>query len=372
MAVEADWRALYAAMPQPALWHSFEAYTVYIDHLCPSPERFLCLALSDGQRTRAILPLEERTEPGLGVRIRVLGMPWNGAWRPTDAIGPEDDARAALLPAVIDYLRKRPGRPGILVLGQTWDGSALWEGLRQLPSSGWLAFADGAEFVIPTHRSFADFEAGLSQNSRKKLHKAARAFEALSDAAYVCTASPDDLAEEFEHFLDVEGSGWKAERGSAVKQHPELVAFYRGLIERMRLDGRVEFHALHAEGRCIASDFCVVTRNECAALKGGYIESYSHLTPGRLLTHKGIEWCCDDPAIDAVSEVSNAPWLLMWRPAENGLTRAYVSLSPVRGRLLLVALRFRYGPLRRMVRSYKAWRAGRKDGSAKDRGRDAG
>jgi Acetyltransferase (GNAT) domain len=371
-AIEADWRRLYAEMPRTALWHSHEAYSVYIDHLCPNPERFMCLGLSDGQRIRAILPVEERFETGFGVPLRVWGMPWRSAWRPTDAIGPEDDARRALLPAAIEHLRRQPGRPGILVLGQSWDESVLWRGLDELASSSWFAFPDGAEFVIPTGRSFHELEASLSANSRKKLGKAAREFEALPEAHYVCATSPHDLAEEYEHFLDVEGSGWKAERGSAIKQRPELVAFYRDLLERVRLDGRCEIHSLHAEGRCIASDFCTITRHEGAALKGGYDESYARLTPGRLLAHKGLQWGCEDPGVDVVSEVSDAPWLLMWHPTQNGLRRAYVSLRPVSGRLSLLALRLRYGPARRLVRAYKAWRARQVHPTAPQRGRDAG
>lgn len=354
------------------MWHSHEAYTVYIDHLCPLPERFMCLALSDGERVRAILPVEERSEPGFGVPLRVWGMPWRSAWRPTDAIGPEDDARRALLPAAIAYMRKRPGRPGILVLGQTWDGSVLWEGLDEVSASSWFAFPDGAEFVLSADMTFEAFEARLSGKSRKLLHKAAREFETLPDAAYVCVDSPDELAEEFERFLEVEASGWKAERGSAIKQHADLVAFYRGLMERLSLDGGCEIHSLHADGKCVASDFCVRTRGELAALKGGYDEAYAHVAPGRLLTHKGLEWACEDPDLNIVSEVSNAPWLRMWHPTSNDMRRGYVSLRPVSGMALLAALRLRYGPARRLVRAYKAWQLDREDKTKTRRGRDAG
>ena len=93
-AVRDDWRRLTSEMPDPAIWHSYEAYAAYIANLCPVPAAFRCLALSDGQRTRAILPLGERLDRGLyeggrGVRMRVLGMPWRKEnWALTDAVGP--------------------------------------------------------------------------------------------------------------------------------------------------------------------------------------------------------------------------------------------------------------------------------------------
>jgi CelD/BcsL family acetyltransferase involved in cellulose biosynthesis len=371
-AVADSWRRLYDEMASPMIWHSHEAYTVYLENLCPFPDRFRCLTLSDGERVRAILPIEERFERGFGLPIRVWGMPWRNSWRPTDAIGPEDDARRALLPAVLRYLRKQSGRRAILVVGQTWDRSALWDGLADVPSSQCYTFPDGAEYVVPTDMPLEAFLARLSSKSRGMLRKSARDFEALPGATYVRAATPDELAVEYGHFLDVEASGWKGDAGTAIKLHDELVAFYRGLIERVVEDGHCEIHSLHAEDRCIASEFCVYTRRECAGLKSGYDERYSHLAPGRLAAHKTLEWSCEDDDVDFVSEVSNAPWLRQWRPEEHGLRRAYVSLRPISGWLLLAGLRFRYGPARRIVRSFEAWRRGREQPARKRPARNAG
>jgi CelD/BcsL family acetyltransferase involved in cellulose biosynthesis len=366
-----SWRRLYDEMAAPMLWHSHDAYTVYLEHLCPFPDRFRCLALSDGERIRAILPIEERFERGLGLPVRVWGMPLGDYWRPTDAIGPEDDARKALLPAVLEHLRRQQGRRAIFVVGQTWDGSVLWDGLAGMARSACWAFADGAEYVVPTDMPPEAFRTRLTSKSRGTLRKAKRDFEALPDATYVRAATRAELESEYRDFLDVEASGWKGESGTAIKQHPELVAFYGGLIERVVRDGHCEIHSMHAEGTCIASLFCVYTRRECAACKTGYDERYSNLSPGRSVMHNTIEWACADGGVDFVSEVSDAPWLRRWRPEEHRLRRAYVSLRPVSGALLLAGLRLRYGPARRAVRAFKGWRRRRQDPTRPHRGRDA-
>jgi hypothetical protein len=363
-ALEADWRRLYSEMPAPGMWHSHEAFSTYVDHLCPEPERLVCFALSEGDRVRAILPIEERTERGLaelglGIRPRVWGMPWQEGWSITDAIGPEDDARQALLPLVVERLRSRPGRPPILVLGRTRATSVLWDGLDSLSPLSVFSFADGGECVVPTDVPFEAFVARLSRNSRQILRRAARKFEALEGAAYVRAVAREDLLAEYERFLEVEASGWKGKHGSSVRQQPGLEGFYRALLERLTLDGHCEIHSLHAEDRCIASEYCTYMRGQAAMYKTGYDESYGYLAPGRLNNFKTLEWCCEDPDIGVMSEVSDAPWFRHWMPTVNGMRRAYVSLRPVSGALLILALRFRFGLVRRVVRTVTTWRHGR-------------
>lgn len=360
-ALEADWRRLFEETPDPAPWHSHEAYSAYMEHLCPAPELSRCFALSDGRRVRAILPIEERTDHsfsggGLSALVRVWGMPWREGWWVTDAIGPEDDARAALLPAVLAHLRRAADRPALLVLGRSWDGSVMWDGLAGESPMSRFSFEDGGEYLIPTDMTVDAFMQRLSRNSRQVLRGKARKFEALDRAEYRRVATPGDAAAAYEDFLEVEASGWKGAHGSSVRQNPALESFHRALLERLRLDGHCEVHSLYAEGRCIASAFCVVTRGECAVFKIGYDEAYSRVSPGRVCNHKIVESCCEDPDIREVSLVSTAPWVRHWRPSTRGIRREYVALRPVRGALLLAGLRLRYGAVRSATRAIKAWR----------------
>jgi hypothetical protein len=375
-ALEADWRRLYADVPSTATRYSYEAFSVFLDNLCAAPDGIRYFALSDGERVRAILPIEERRERvfkqgRVGVLVRVWGMPWHEGWWITDAIGPEDDARRVLLPLVIDRLRKDPARPAVLVLGRMRDRSVLWDGIDGLPPWSRYDVPDGAEYFFTADVPVDEMLAGMSRKARSVLRAAARRFEALDGAEYRRTIDRDDALAEYEDFLEVEASGWKGSRGSAIRQFTSLNAYYRGLIEALSADGRVEIHSLHAEGRCIAASFCVYTRNKCEVFKSGYDESYARVSPGRLNNHVILERCFADPDVQIVSEISDAPWLLPWSPHANGIRRAYVSLRPVAGPLLMLALRIRFGPVRRVVRMIKAWRRDRDIAKHGSRGRDA-
>lgn len=355
--LEADWRRLYGEMSNPAMWHSIEVNRSYVENLCPSPERFRSLALRDEHRVRAILPIEERRERALGLPIRVWGMPLRDGWKISDAIGVDDEALRALIPLALEFLGQQPGRPSILVLGRTPDSSVMWSGLASLKPPKVYTFLDGAAYTVATDLPAEDFvKQRMSSKSRRAIRADERLFFALPDAHYIRARGREQLAEEFERFLDVEASGWKGAQGTAIRLHPELVGYYRGLMTSMVADGRCEIHSLHAQGRCIASEFNVYTGRQCAGPKAGYDEQYARMAPGRLVVHKTIEWCCDDPDVDVVNEISDAEWLRMWRPNPDGLRRAYVSLRPLTGITLLLALRFRFGPLRRVVRDLKARR----------------
>jgi len=362
-ALETEWRRLYADMPAPMPWHSFEAYGAYLEHLCPDPASFRCLALTDGEHVRAILPLEERFERGVvgkgpGLRLRVWGAPLRVGWPTTDAIGPEDDARASLLPAAIAYLRAQRDRPAILDLGRMRSGSVLWRGLKGLDARTCFVFPERGEHVVATDMTADEFTAQLSGNSRRTIRAARRKFDSLEGATDVRAATGEERDIEYRRFLEVEGSGWKGAAGSAIEQDPVLVAFYDSLAAHLTLDGHCEIHALHAEGKCIAAAYVVYTPGTCTVLKCGYDESYSHISPGRVLAHQTFLWSCEDPAITTVSWVADAPWLRHWRPVTHGICRAYVSLRPVSGGVILPLLRFWYGPLRRTVRKLRSWRAG--------------
>ncbi len=347
--LESDWRRLYNEMDNPSAWHLCDAFAVYAETLCMRPDQIRLLALRDEKRVRAILPVEERIDRGLGVPVRVWALVSDPLWSPTDAIGPEDDAREVLLPAALAHLRTCSNRPAVFVMGPSRSDSRVWRGLADDPRMR-FEFRDGAEFSFPTDMTFEEFEMRMTRNRRKRMRSLERSFGRIEESRYVYATEPEDVAREFEHLLVVEASGWKARSGTAIRQQGRAKSFYRGLVTRLREDGRCEVHALHVGDECIAADLAIRTRTRLAGYKIGYDERYAHFSPGILVVHKELIAACADPDIVEVSGVSDAPWMERWQPEVNELRRAYIALRPAAGPLLVEAYRLRYGPLRRAVR----------------------
>lgn len=354
--LEADWRRLYAAMPQRTAFHAFEAHATYLANLATDPGRSRFLVLTDGQRTRAICPLENRVDKTLGVPLRVWGTPFGPHWPFSDLICPEDEARRALVPALVDHLRRRPEGGCLLVLGPLPEQSVLWDGLPSIDANSYCATIAASPYAFDCRRPFDELMGRLSKHFRKNLRNCGNRLASLADVRFETTAGGSGTASLFDAFLDVEASGWKGRggTGSAIGLHKRLLAFYGDLAHGFEGGEGCEINALFAEGRCIAAEYCMRTGVAYACLKIGFDEDYARLSPGHLLHARTLERCCSDPGIKRYDQLSDAEWLDVWHPDRVSLRRAYVPLGRWTGPPLVALLRVRFGSGRRAARWLRA------------------
>ena len=208
--------------------------------------------------------------------------------------------------------------------------------------------------VFDCEQSFDEPSSRFTKGFRDRLRRSSRRLSALDDVRFITVTEIDDIARELEVFLQVEASGWKGESGtgSAIQLHPELVAFYRTLASTLGSRGgqdRCEINSLYADGRCIASQFCMRTGGEYSISKIAYDEQYSRLSPGLLLMEETIERCCGDPALKRLNLQTDGAWQRDWHPDLLAMQQAHLAIGPLSGRSPIALLRFRFGPLRELV-----------------------
>ena len=167
--IEGDWRRLYLASPLRGGDQALSVYRAYLEHLCPAPDEFRFLALTRDGATRAICPLEARTDRSTGMPVAAWGSPKHREWLLADVVGPEDDARGALLPAVVEHLRRAEDRRPALVLGPLPESSVLWEGLAGLDAAGYCAHGEGACDVLDCTLTLDATSARHATNSRRSM-----------------------------------------------------------------------------------------------------------------------------------------------------------------------------------------------------------
>jgi CelD/BcsL family acetyltransferase involved in cellulose biosynthesis len=341
------WARLVAAMPEHGFPHLLVTHAAYAAHL-PSPYGPpTYLTLRQGDDVLAIVPLEPEERQVLGRRMRVLGLPLGECGLPRDLIAPPGLVRAEILPAVLEHLRVRSDAPTWLVLGHVLEGSTAWSAVQCLDRRQWCSIIIGGSDVLDCARPFGESATALSRNFRGNLRKARNKLAALADVAYVHAAAPAALEREFAAFLAVEASGWKGRVGTqtAIRLRAGYEGFFRALLAG---DGeaRCEINALYAEGRCLASQFCMRVGAEYWVLKIGYDESYSRVAPGQLLLERVWQRCCEDPAVRRLSLVSDAAWHRDWRPDRIPVHRVYIAVSHRWGPALVALLRQRltWGP----------------------------
>ena len=377
--LEADWRRLYAQIPLRTSFFSYEACLAHVDQLMPEPDQLRCLALTDGRQVRAICALQPRTDRPLGPPIRVCGVLWHVHGPQADVICPDDEARRALIPAVVGYLRHKPEGRQLLLLGSAPRSSSLWEGLQGLSPRGYRVVSKHSVNFLDCTMPFDEFRASLPKSFRHKRNTSANRLAKLNDVRFVTVTSAGDIDSEFTTFLDVEASGWKGDGGTrtAVRCSKEKTAFFRDLSATLRGEADYcEITALYAEGRCLASAFCTCTGATYSCLKIGYDEAFGRVSPGQQLVEKLVERCCQDPGIERFDMVSGASWVHGWRPDTVPLQLAYVVIArwPLYP-IVAVLLQLRFGPARSLARRLRsrlrsgraAFRQKRKDAGATPR-----
>ena len=367
--LEADWRRLYAQIPLRTSFLSFEANLAHVDHLMAHPDQLRCIALSDGRQIRAICALEPRIERALGYAVPIWGVLWHHHARQADVLCPDDEARVELVPAVTAHLRRESQGRWLLLLGQLPATSRLWDGLRRLGRSEYCADQRDSVCVVDCSKSFDKTRAALSKKFRHNLNTSAHRLARLDDVRFVTASDAADIDREFPTFLEVEASGWKGEGGTstAIQCCGEQPAYFRDLGEHLCGDAdHCEIHALYAEGRCLASLFATRTGGTVSALKIGYDESYGSVSPGRLLMEKVVERCCQDPGVERLDVVGDAPWLRGWCPEWVPLQLAYVAIDRRRGLPLVALLKVRFGYGRDFVHWLRRKRGTTKQEAARD------
>jgi CelD/BcsL family acetyltransferase involved in cellulose biosynthesis len=339
----ADWQALVDCCGEPDMLHQPAWYGAYLQHLSLAPERVVfATAWKDGQ-LMTVLPLEIRERRVNRITIQeahlvthphmILGdMVANPAVRP-DGWRP-----------MLDWLQSPEAMPwDVLNLEAVAEGSCLDNALKAQPSpltlssalrtSAWLNCrcpdTQAREHANRSHQT------NLRRLRRRASSRAPVRFEVIDNTGHIDPAL--DL------FFGVEGSGWKADRGTAITHHVSLQKFYQSLAHQFTRRAACRVHLLWLGDEVIASQFALVSGRQINILKIGYRESHSDLAPGHLLMQETIEAASMDPGIDRLSFVTHPPWAHLWKPRVTPVFQHRIFNPSWRGWLLHQMMQWRRG-----------------------------
>jgi CelD/BcsL family acetyltransferase involved in cellulose biosynthesis len=263
------------------------------------------------------------------------------------------------MPALVDFLRRDSDRRGLLVLGPLPPSSAVWAGLQELDRRDYCTHVGETGAYIDCRMTFEELVQGLPAQVRREQGRKGRRLRELSGVRFVRAVEPPDVEDQLEVFLAVEASGWKGERGTrtAIALDPRLTAFYRALATIHGDGARLEVGAIYAEGRCITARLCLRTAEECTSLKTGYDEEYGRVSPGQCLLERTLEECCEDPEVERLNLVFDAPRYRAWNAHSVQLRQVHVAIGGWSSRFLIALVRFRFGPARTFVQRLRGARA---------------
>jgi CelD/BcsL family acetyltransferase involved in cellulose biosynthesis len=304
-----QWDRLAEADPSPFSGHAW--FMCWWRAYRPERPMAACLIWNDDSLAAAAM-----LEPGRG-RLLAAANEQTPAFRP---LAGDEEARRHLAQALAGAgktveLRALPtGEPAMAAL------------VEELETAGARTLIED-DFVSPIAEiagSFEDYRDSLKggwkelERRGRKLHREHQVEEALVQA-------PDQLEEELEAGLALEGAGWKGETSTAILSTSATAAFYRELAREFHERGELAFSSLRADGRLVAFDFAFLHRGRYFLLKTAYDEGARSLAPGLVLRRAVIERCFE-LGLEAHEFLgADMPWKRLFSTAErrHSVVRSY-------------------------------------------------
>lgn len=142
--------------------------------------------------------------------------------------------------------------------------------------------------LVPGAQAEAYLEAAVAGPARKVLRRRERRLREMGTVSFRSLAAPDDAARWIGEFLELEASGWKSARGTALKSSAATREFFTRIAGEAARRGRLEMRALDLEGAPIAMLVRLRAGDGAFAFKIAYDERYAACGPGVLLEVEAI------------------------------------------------------------------------------------
>ena len=334
-----EWRSALEQHASTTYLQSPEWISAYLKTLAPHPRGVHFIAARHQTRLVGVFVVESGAlgSPALGVpTLRLI----NGKHMHLADVGVPAGS-TNVWREFHTWLHRQHELPWQVLVGDgICDNSSLASMLRAGDSSALSVCAVNAPTLwIDCSRTLAHAFRNVSKSHCANVRRLKRRARELGALNYEEVTDPYRLDAALQDFLYVEASGWKAGVGSAIKLHPNLVAFYRQLVQEFGARRECRINLLRLNGEVIAAQFGLVSNRQLNLLKIGFADRHAALAPGHLIMQYTIESVCADAQLDRLSFVTDPPWAHLWKPEATSTLRIAVFRRSLIGRTMYAALR---------------------------------
>jgi CelD/BcsL family acetyltransferase involved in cellulose biosynthesis len=320
-ALAPEWDRLADGLGRPLLRHDWFAS-------CIGPLHDACdlsvVTVRDGGRLVGVAPLV-RAGDGGAARLELIGV--SSLQEPCGLLYESAEARERLLAATIGI-----GVP--LALSRLETASETTSAIRHAVGRR------GVVLVRPTRPSlavhvrgpWADYERGLSSRITGNLPRLRKRAAKLGPVTVdVHSPSDADAGALFATVVAVEGSGWKGERGSALRCREGLATFFDTYVRHAARRGELRIALLRFGDRVAAVELALEAYGRWWQLKIGYEHSLASYYPGLLLTHAMVQRAFERGLAAYEFLGSAADWEERWQPERRQFEMCVVYPATIRG-----------------------------------------
>ena len=146
----------------------------------------------------------------------------------------------------------------------------------------------------------------LGAKKLKELRRQRHRLEEHGPVAFEVARRPDEIWPALETFLQLEASGWKGKRGTALIQHAGDAAFIRRAVPALAETAQCEVITLRAGTTPVAAGIVLRHQDRAFFFKLGIDERFARYSPGVQLTLDLTRHLCADPAIASADSTASA------------------------------------------------------------------
>ena len=146
----------------------------------------------------------------------------------------------------------------------------------------------------------------LGAKKLKELRRQRHRLEEHGSVLFEVARTPGEIMPALETFLQLEASGWKGKRGTALVQHPGDAAFVRRAVPALAETAQCEIVTLRASTIPVAAGIVLRHQDRAFFFKLGIDERFAKYSPGVQLTLDLTRHLCTDPAIASADSTASA------------------------------------------------------------------
>ncbi|OKO86886.1 acyl-CoA acyltransferase [Bradyrhizobium sp. NAS80.1] len=146
----------------------------------------------------------------------------------------------------------------------------------------------------------------LGAKKLKELRRQRHRLEEHGPVVFEVAHRPDEIRPALETFLQLEASGWKGKRGTALIQHAGDATFIRRAVPALAETAQCEIVTLRAGSTPLAAGIVLRHQDRAFFFKLGIDERFAKYSPGVQLTLELTRHLCADPAIASADSTASA------------------------------------------------------------------
>lgn len=275
-------------------------------------ESFICVLASSDERLVAVIPLL-RVNEGPAQFYKGLVAPFNKHLNITDILV-DPEYSASVLPELLNFLFLEIHDLAFIEFARIPEDSCLLKGhCQKSPHYRIHRLGVSTGYFLDVPSDYSSYEASLSRNFRNNLNKATNKLNKLENIQYSFLDKTANPIECLDRFCQIEKSGWKGRRGTAIANSDTVMTMYKAIVIGLQEAGVVEWHFLSGDGKDLAGHMAFRYRDRLVLWKLSYNENYANCSPGNQLLREIIKRESQKLICAEIDLTTDQNWYQKWK-----------------------------------------------------------